>query len=437
MAGIGTAPTSAPILRTVWTAIFILTLMMFGGALMRGAFGPLQEAARLELGLSDFQISLIQGIGTGAPVALFSIPIAWGIDHGNRRLLLIALLAICAAGTLWTALADGFSTLFMARVLSSLGATCCVAVVISLAADLSKADGRGRALISLALGAWSGAAAAFALGGGLYSYFLQHPLGMFGTMSAWRESHMVLGIVGALLSLCPFFISEPARHEVELANAPLRVALRVMWGKRAFLAPLFLGQIGVTIADTAATIWAAPVLIRNYNLEPGQFAAWMGGLILVTGIVGSVFGGLTADWGQRSGRRGGLLVGAVVATAIGIPAAIYPVMPTVTGFGVMFGMLILAGVTTGIVSSTAVAVLIPNEERGITIAVFGVINSFVGLSLAPTVVTLASSAMGGEQHLASALAGTGVITGILALVGYFFAARNAPTPLATAPQITG
>jgi MFS family permease len=178
-------------------------------------------------------------------------------------------------------------------------------------------------------------------------------------------------------------------------------------------------------------------LIRNYHLEPGQFAAWMGGLILVTGIVGSVFGGLTADWGQRSGRRGGLLVGAVVATAIGIPAAIYPVMPTVTGFGVMFGMLILAGVTTGIVSSTAVAVLIPNEERGITIAVFGVINSFVGLSLAPTVVTLASSAMGVEQHLASALAGTGVITGILALVGYFFAARNAPTPLATAPQITG
>ena len=429
MMAVDTIPQAAstdPIRRTLWAAILILTLMMFGAALMRGAFGPLQEAAQHELGLSDFQIGLIQGIGTGIPVALVSIPVGWIIDHGHRQRLLVALMAICAAGAIWTAFAEGFASLLVARMMASLGAACGLGVVISLAADFSKAESRGRTLIALALGAWIGTAGAFALGGGLYSFFTGHPVGLFGALTAWRESHLVLGILGAALSLCLLFVSEPPRHEVELAHAPLPVAIRAMWAKRAFLLPLFVGQIGVSMADTAANIWAAPVLIRDYHVQPGQFATWMGAIILVTGIGGSVFGGLTADAGQRSGRRGGLLYGAVAATALGIPTALYPIMPTTAGFAAMFGLLILAGVVTGIVSSTAVAVLIPNEERGTTIAVFSVINAVVGLGLAPTVVTLASDAMGGGQHLGAALAATGVVTGVMSLVGYYFAARNAP-----------
>ena len=48
------------------------------------------------------------------------------------------------------------------------------------------------------------------------------------------------------------------------------------------------------------------------------------------------------------------------------------------------------------------------------------------MSLAPTMVTLGSRALGGEQHLAVSLAITGVVTGLLSFGGYYFAMRNSP-----------
>jgi hypothetical protein len=59
-------------------------------------------------------------------------------------------------------------------------------------------------------------------------------------------------------------------------------------------------------------------------------------------------------------------------------------------------------------------------------SVFGIINALIGMSLAPTVVTLGSQALGGEGHLALSLAITGVVTGLLSFGGYFFAMRNSP-----------
>ena len=101
-------------------------------------------------------------------------------------------------------------------------------------------------------------------------------------------------------------------------------------------------------------------------------------------------------------------------------------MPGIGGFQLMFFLLLLAGTITSVVASTTVAVLIPNEERGACMAAFSVISSIIGASLAPTIVTLGSMLMGGEQHLAASLAVTGLVTGVISLVGYALAMRNAP-----------
>ena len=133
-----------------------------------------------------------------------------------------------------------------------------------------------------------------------------------------------------------------------------------------------------------------------------------------------------ADVGHKTGRRGGLLYIAVLATFVGIPAALFPIMPGVGGFQLAFFCLLLAGTTVSVVASTAVAVLIPNEERGACMAAFSVIGSIVGAGLAPTIVSIGSTLMGGEQHLAKSLAVTGVVTGVMSFAGYVLAMRNAP-----------
>ena len=180
------------------------------------------------------------------------------------------------------------------------------------------------------------------------------------------------------------------------------------------------------MADTAAGVWATPVLIRGYHLQPAAFAGWLGAILFVAGVLGSVIAGFGADFGHKSGHRGGLLFVAIIATALGIPTALFPVMPSIGGFQVMIFFLLLAGAITSVVASTAVAVLIPNEERGACMAVFSVISSIIGVSLAPTIVTVGSTLMGGEQFLAPALAATGLVTGVISLAGYILAMRNAP-----------
>ena len=424
--GATTTASSALTPKTVWSAVLLLAAVLFAGGIIRTVFSPLQEAAKLDLKLSDFDISLVQGIAAGVPIALVSVPLAWVIDHGNRTRLLVALLGICVAGTFWTAFADGLTPLFLARMLAAVGAGCALPVIISLVADLCTPDHRGRAIVVLALGSVAGTAAAFVLGGLLLSQLASHPSALLGAMAPWRGTHLLLGAAGTLLLFPLLFLREPPRHEVELQTTSLRLTSQALWAKRAFLIPLFIGQIGVSMADAAASIWATPVLVRNYHLQPAQFAGWLGAIVLVAGVLASILGGFGADLGHKTGRRGGLLFTAVVATFVGIPAALFPVMPSVGGFQLAFFCLLLAGTTVSVVASTAVAVLIPNEERGACMAAFSVIGSIVGAGLAPTIVTVGSTLMGGEQHLARSLAVTGVVTGVVSFAGYVLAMRNAP-----------
>jgi MFS family permease len=203
-----------------------------------------------------------------------------------------------------------------------------------------------------------------------------------------------------------------------------------LWLRRAFLIPLFVGQTSVVMADAAAGIWAAPVLERVFHLKPGDFGSWLGGIILFTGLFGAILGGLVADWGQKSGRRGGLLIGAVAAAIIGTPAALFPVMPTVPAFAVLIGVLILAGTVTGLVTSVALTVMLPNELRGLSIGLFIAIAGLVGFGIAPMLVTVVSTILGGEQHIAPALAIVGTIVSFVAVIAFWLAMRRAPAAVA-------
>ena len=412
--------------RTAWGAVIVLSLTLLAGAAMRSVFGPLQELAMLELKLTDFQISLVQGLATGIPGAIIGLLIAWIIDHGKRVRLLIALLLVCAVGTIGMSFARDFTGLLLGRMCTAVSADCAAGVVISLASDYCVRQKRGRAMLVMGFGLLTGMALGFWLGGALLDSVGSTRMTWLVDLSPWRKVHLIVGAAGALGLVPLILLREPERQEVQQPASAPQPLLRSLWGKRAFLIPFFLAQLGVTLADSAATIWAAPVLIRNYHLQPQQFAGWMGGLLFIGGLAGSIFGGLSADWGQKSLRRGAVLAGAVIAAALGVPAALFPIMPTVGGFAFMMGVLTLSGTASGLVASTTVAVLIPNEERGACMALYGVVRSVLGLSVAPSLVTVGSWAMGGGQHLASALATVGVLTGTLSFAAYLLAMRNAP-----------
>jgi len=420
--------TAAPTIARSMVPLLILSLALASGFTMMVSFAMMAESAKAELGLSDTALGLIQGMGAALPLVLFSVPIGILVDRANRMRLMTLMALIWTAGTFITALSTNAWILFVARMLTGIGTTGALTAALSVSADLCLPEQRGRAMLITALGKSLGQAAAFAASGFLLGMFAAaNAPRWFGALVPWRSAQLTLGIASLLLVLPMLLLREPERQEVESGpDAPLRTVLGELWTRRAFLIPLFVGQTSVVMADAAAGIWAAPVLERSYGLQPEQFGGWLGAILLATGIFGSILGGIAADWGQKTGRRGGILYGALVAAAIGVPAALFPVMPGVTGFAVLVGILVLCGTITGLITSVALTVLLPNELRGLSIGAFIAIAGLIGFGIAPTLVTGVSTLLGGEQMLARALAIVGVAVSIVSIGGFALSIRHAP-----------
>lgn len=414
--------------------LLMLSLAMAIGFAMMGSFSTIQSAAKAEMGLSDYALSLVQGVSAAIPMVLLSIPIGLLVDRVHRVRLMIGLAAVWTLGTALTAFAPDTTTLFIARMLAAIGTTGALTAALSLGADLVVPAHRGRAALLTTLGKTLGTAAGFTATGWLIGWIAASDIALMG-LTPWRSTHVVLAGVSLLLALPLFFLREPARHEV--ASGAARPAMRViaaeLWTRRRFLLPLFAGQVAVVMADAAASIWAVPVLTRNHGLTPEQFAGWMGALILLTGIAGAVLGGIAADLGQKTGRRGGLLIGAVIAAAVSVPAALFPIIPGVTGFAIALGVLMLGGTVTGLIMSVALTVLLPNELRGLCIGAFIAVAGLIGFGLAPTLVAAVSDLMGGEQYLAQALALVGVVVSAGSVASFYLAMRRAPVSAVAEP----
>lgn len=409
-------------------SLLLISLSIGIGFCMMQSFGIMAESAKREMALSDTALALIQGVGSALPLVLLSVPIGILVDRTHRIRLLTGLAAVWTFGTFTTAIAPGAITLFVGRMLTGIGTTGGLTAALSLSADLCQPDQRGRGMLISTLGKMIGIAAGFALAGWLLAIFAEPAAPQwFGAIAPWRSAQWALGLISAAMLLPLLLLREPARHEVEAGpQAPFRVVAAELWARRGFLVPLFIGQTSVVMADSAAGIWASPVLERVYHQAPGQFGQWLGAIVLGTGFLGAIIGGAAADWGQKSGRRGGLLIGAIVAAVIGIPAALFPVMPSVSGFAALIGILILAGTVTGLIVSVALTVMLPNELRGISIGLFIAIAGLIGFGVAPTLVTLVSGMLGGEQHIAAALAIVGLVVSLISAGGFWAAMRHAP-----------
>ena len=396
-----------------------------------GSFGTVQESAKAELDLSDDALALIQGLGAAVPMVLFSVPVGILVDRRNRVRLTMGLAVLWTLGTLLTAFAPSAGWLTAARMLVGIGSTGSLTAALSLCADFCAPAQRGKAMLIVNLGKALGVALGFALTGWLFGLLSDHAApGWLADVAPWRSTHVLLAMISAMLIVPLLLLREPIRREVEAStNAPFRVVAAELWSRRAFLIPLFAGQIAVVMADVAAGVWVAPVLSRDFGLSPQEFAGWVGALMFGTGVAGAILGGISADLGQKSKLRGGIILGAVIAAGLGIPAALFPLMPSITGFAIALGVLSLCGAVTGLVVSVALTVLLPNELRGLCIGAFIAVAGLIGFGLAPWIVTRVSAFMGGETMLAEALAIVGVSVSTLSFLAFIMAMRRVPEPV--------
>src|SRR5882757_7849712 len=251
------------------------------------------EPIKADLHLSDTVVGLIGGFAFALIYSVAGIPIARWADRGSRRSIMAAGVALWSAMTFYSGLARTAGQLLLARLGVALGESACSPTAHSLISDYFPTRRRATALSVYQLGITVGIALGLSLGGWANARY------------GWRFAFMIVGLPGLILAaVIRLTVREPIRGQsegtpVDTAQLSLRDALSVLLSRKSFLAyALALGLC--SFSDTAFEMWSPAYLMRVFNLGSDVVGSRTGALEAISGILGTLTGGLLAD---RLGSR--------------------------------------------------------------------------------------------------------------------------------------
>jgi MFS family permease len=379
----------------------LLAAAIWGVAYARAALGPLQEAIRVDLALSDYQIAWLQGPALALPMALAAVPFGLLVNRCSRVVLLGVFVALSFLGTVAAVLASSLSALFMSRCVIGLAIAAITVTVYSMVADLYPPAQRGRATMVVAVGEVGGAPAAFTLGG--YGLAVSLSQSLFG-LAPWRAALLELSLLLIPVMALMLFVRDPVRTGLRVENPSLRGLWPELWTYRTVLGPLLLARMMMWIADGAVLVWAAPSFARRFHLSPDVIGALMGTVLLVSGLLGPLLGGPLADFCQRTGGPRRTVMALTVLAMMSVPAALFALAPDAMLACVLLAVFLTQGYTLGTAALTLGTIVIPGELRGVYLALSVTMGALFFVGVAPLVISGVATMLGGESMLGEALA---------------------------------
>jgi MFS transporter, Spinster family, sphingosine-1-phosphate transporter len=278
----------------VLLALFAMNLLNFvDRSILAAVLKPLRE----ELHLNNFQAGLV-GTSFYISYAVFSPLIGWLGDRVTRKYLLAASVGVWSIATFGSGLAQSFGQMMLARSLLGVGEATYASLAPTLIADLFPRRQRGMALSFFYIAVPLGAAIGIPLGGLITDLF-----------HSWRMAFYVVGLPGLVVALAAMALPEPARgatEDVEEEQRRRHQALPFSWRLYASLArnPSYvyvtLGMAMFAFALGGLAIWGPAYFADVPGMEAINPDYWIGFLLVLSGIAGTVLGGWLGD---RLSRR--------------------------------------------------------------------------------------------------------------------------------------
>ncbi len=377
----------------------ILFLVCFFNLADRTVFSVLAPLIRVELGLSDTQIGLLQGLAFALLYGGLGIPVGWLAERRSRIAIIAFATAFWSAATAFSGMATSFGTMLLARIGVGMGEAGFTAPTSSLVADhfprARRATGMSLIMLGLPLGALAGALFA----------------GVIAERWGWRAVFFAFGIPGLLVALLTWLgLTEPPRglaDGVEKARhtpPALRAVFSHLWSVPSLRWVVIGGSI-CAIGIQGVAQFMVLYFVRSFHLPISSAAALFGivsGSSLAVGLLVGAFG--TDRASARDVRWWVLAPAAALALTtvcfvIGFQSASLPVAVTLIALGCM-GAMIHYGPTVGLIQN-----LTPVNMRSSAAAVFAMCYALAGAGIGPTFVGFASdriatSAMGRADYLA-------------------------------------
>jgi MFS family permease len=358
-----------------WRALPVLIVLYALSLLDRQVLTLMVGPIKRDLGLSDLQIGLLQGLVFSVFYSAAALPIGWLVDRFARRPIIWIGVTAWGLAAAACGLAQSYVQLLLARLGVGVGEAALSPAAYSMLADLFRPARLALALSVLMIGSSLGNGAAIGLGGMVVSFAERAEgvsLPLVGHLASWQFVFIVTGLPGLALGALVFLIREPPRRDRMAAAGKASIAetFRFMRERRGFFTAHFVGFGLLSIVGWGFTSWLPTYMSRSFGWSIGQLSIPLALIIGLGGTFGTLAVGALVDRLFGRGRTDAhMRVYAVIAlgmTACGIAA-----------FQVSDPWLFLA---------LATPIASPNEMRGQVGALFLLVMNGIGMGLGPTLV---------------------------------------------------
>ena len=379
--------------RAWWSVLVFLALYVLS-FVDRQVLSLMIVPIQKDLGIGDFQASLLSGFAFALFYTFFGIPIARLADSRSRRAIVAAGLAIWSGATACCGIARGYASLFLARTGVGVGEAALSPSAYSSIADAFPPEKRGRAMGVYSVGSYLGSGLAFLLGGYLIAYLGERTareLPLVGTLAPWRVVFLAVGIPGLVLVPLLATVVEPSRrgaHSEGRRFAETLAHLRAHW--KAY-AGHNVGFGLLALSGYGSSAWTPAFLQRVHGMSVAGSGIALGWILGVAGTLGIVFGGWLSDRMLARGKPDATMRVGLIAALVWIPAGVlYPLVADRTlALALMVPALFTSGMPWG-AAAAAVHEMTPGSMRAQATAVYLFSINLIGLGAGPSAVAYAT-----------------------------------------------
>ena len=409
-----------------WYCLSIICFAYLFGFMDRIIVGLLTPAIQADIGLSDSDMGIIQGLAFAVFYTLFGLPIGLMADRTNRKWLLTAGTAVWSLFTAAAGFARGFWGLFGARVGVGIGEATLNPCATSLIGDYFEPKTRPKAYGIYTMSTAFGTGLTYVLGGVLLGFVgvgvaNTFDMPILGTIPAWQAVFIIIGLAGLLPAvLMALTVKEPKRQEVAAGGRSaqwpeIKNFLMLNW--KTLVCHHF-GVAFIIMAIYGWVNWMPSMFQRVHGWGVPQFSIYYGIFGGITGIFSAISSGFVTNWFKKRGNTDGamrtVLVGGIGLT---IGTTIAPLLPTpeltLAGF-------VIAGVFANYPPAqalAAIAEMTPNQMRGTITAIYVLVIGIGGAGLGPFAMGwVTDNVFGDPMSIHYSMALVTLVMGILGVV---------------------
>ena len=400
--GGGGSPVGSP-----WTMVTILSVLSFISLLDRQIFALAVDPIRQELGFSDLDIGVIQGLGFAAFYAMCGLPIGMLVDRFSRRKILLLGVGLWGVATALTGLATTFAQMFMARMALGLGEATVNPCSYTMIADRFSRDKLTVPMSVFSTAQIVGAGMSIVAGGTLLHWLMHQPpviLPLVGYLSAWRLMFLYAALPALMGIVLVKWLREPPRTRWSANVTPKLIpCIKAKW---PVMLCHFCGFTAIQVMMATTGFWNLPYMARAFHWSPTQIGLGYGSMLLIVMICGNLIASRIIDRRLKRGARATHFFWFATCALLAIPltlASYAATNPMLFLLPTAAYLALLAGYPAA--AAASLQNLVSPLLRGRMTALYVMFSSVMGYGFGPMMVGLTNRFLfGDDDHLNGSLA---------------------------------